>query len=183
MSLELNHSFVDVTLLGHAKLMTIKSKLSMSSSDMNWAISLFYLSYVRKWCNGTSKYSNVFFLPVDLWNSKHSRSTLFRSDSLSVIDSDYMGWHHYRHGFCDQCSTTTNCSFYSRKLIQFCLITKHIRIFIEGHGSIWLFYWYYHLFLFVVLQKRTDYEICYFVWCHICCRCFGWHCSTYLWTS
>jgi hypothetical protein len=36
------------TLLGHAKLMGIGSDLKLSQSEINWAVSLFFLAYVRK---------------------------------------------------------------------------------------------------------------------------------------
>jgi hypothetical protein len=43
----LNLLFVDAILVGHAQLMNIETELPMSASDINWAISLFYLAYVR----------------------------------------------------------------------------------------------------------------------------------------
>jgi hypothetical protein len=43
-------SISDNVVLGHAELMGINTDLNLSISESNWAISLFYLAYVRKLC-------------------------------------------------------------------------------------------------------------------------------------
>lgn len=45
----LQSSIIDDVFVGHTKLMGIQTDLHLSDSESSWAISLFYLAYVRKW--------------------------------------------------------------------------------------------------------------------------------------
>jgi hypothetical protein len=111
-------SFIaDDVYLGHAKLMGLETDLHISPSETNWAVSLFFLAYVRELHTWSLKSSNISFISAHLWNSKLSFCAFSRSKPLFILEYDFVGDHHCRHGFCQRCSTATYYSFSSRKLI------------------------------------------------------------------
>ena len=59
-------------------------------------------------------------ISVNLRNSKHTSSTHYWTDSVSIVECDSVGFCDYWNGFCQGCATNSHYQGSSCKLIELC---------------------------------------------------------------